>query len=253
MLGGKAAAQAGGDVQCFLGCFDHQRTGTAERILHSAVAPDKTDIGNGSGQRFLDGGQRGVFAITALMQAVAGGIQHHFHHVFTQGKADFVQSTGFRQSGGFVAVLQPLNDCLFDNALAGRYAGKLAGQAGTLDRELGIHRDQLLPRDRVNAVEQFIKSCGGEGFQQQQHALGGAQVHVCCGDHGGITLKRHAAIRHLYVLRTKAFDLKGKGMLGAKKAGSHQSIHVGHSVSFLGLCMAQPDMRGRAYWVSPAG
>ena len=70
---------------------------------------------------------------------------------------------------------------------------------------------------------------------------------------GGITLKRHAAIRHLYVLRTKAFDLKGKGMLGAKKAGSHQSIHVGHSVSFLGLCMAQPDMRGRAYWVSPAG
>ena len=160
----EAAAQAGGDVQCFLGCFDHQRTGTAERILHSAVAPDKTDIGNGSGQRFLDGGQRGVFAITALMQAVAGGIQHHFHHVFTQGKADFVQSTGFRQSGGFVAVLQPLNDCLFDNALAGRYAGKLAGQAGTLDRELGIHRDQLLPRDRVNAVEQFIKSCGGEGF-----------------------------------------------------------------------------------------
>ena len=54
-------------------------------------------------------------------------------------------------------------------------------------------------------------------------------------------------------LRTKAFDLKGKGMLGAKKAGSHQNIHVGHSVSFLGLCMAQPDMRGRAYWVSPAG
>ena len=249
----EAAAQAGGDVQCFLGCFDHQRTGAAERILHSAVAPDKTDIGNGSGQRFLDGGQRGVFAITALMQAVAGGIQHHFHHVFTQGKADFVQSTGFRQSGGFVAVLQPLNDCLFDNALAGRYAGKLAGQAGALDRELGIHRDQLLPRDRVNAVEQFIKSCGGEGFQQQQHALGGAQVQVCCGDHGGITLKRHAAIRHLYVLRAKAFDLKGKGMLGAKKAGSHQSIHVGHSVSFLGLCMAQPDMRGRAYWVSPAG
>ena len=71
------------------------------------------------------------FAITALMQAVAGGIQHHFHHVFTQGKADFVQSTGFWQSGGFVAVLQPLNDCFLT----------MLWQAGTLESWL----DRLEP------------------------------------------------------------------------------------------------------------
>ena len=229
----EAAAQAGGDVQCFLGCFDHQRTGTAERILHSAVAPDKTDIGNGSGQRFLDGGQRGVFAITALMQAVAGGIQHHFHHVFTQGKADFVQSTGFRQSGGFVAVLQPLNDCLFDNALAGRYAGKLAGQAGALDRELGIHRDQLLPRDRVNAVEQFIKGGRLVAGQQQHHALHRAQVEVGRGDHIGTAGKAQTAILYPDVLCADAGQLKLCSGLAPKKAGSDQFKFCRHCNSFL--------------------
>ena len=233
MLGGKAAAQTGGQVQRFLGRLDDQRAGAAERVLHQTVAAHAAQVGNGSGQRLLDGGQRGVFAVAALVQAVAGGIEVDLHGILAQGKAYLVQCAAFRQGAGLVAGHQALDNSLFYDALAGGHAGKLAGQAGTLDREGRVGRQQFFPGDVVAAVEQFIKGGGLVGSQQQQHTLGGAQVQVGGGDDVGPALERHAAVGDLDVLGTQALDLKVQRGFGAEKARRHHGIQCRHKDPFV--------------------
>ena len=132
-----------------------------------------------------------------------------------------------------MALHQPLDDGLFDDALAGGHAGKLAGQAGALDREGGVGREQFLPRDIVAAVEQFIKGRGFVGSQQQQDALGRAQVQVSGGDHVCPALERHAAIRDLDVLCAQALDLKIQRRLRAEEARCDHGIECRHRCPFL--------------------
>ena len=91
LLGGKAAAQTGGQIQRLLRSLDDQRAGAAERILHERVTAHPAQIGDGGGQRLLDGCQRGVFAVAALVQTVTGGVEIDFHRVLAQRKADLVQ------------------------------------------------------------------------------------------------------------------------------------------------------------------
>ena len=107
-----------------------------------------------------------------------------------------------------MAVHQALDDGLLDDALASGHAGKLAGQAGALDREGRIGGEQFLPRNVVAAVKQLVKGRCLIGGQQQQHALGRAQVQVGGSDNIRPALKRHAAIRDLNVLCAQTLDLE---------------------------------------------
>ena len=149
MFGGKAAAQAGGQIQRFLRSLDDQRAGTAEGILHEGVTAHTAQVGNGGGQRLLDR----VFTVAALMQTVAGGVEVNLDGVLAQGESDLVQGAVLGQGADLMALHHPLDDGFFDDALAGGHAGKLAGQAGALDREGGVGGEQFLPRDIVAAVE----------------------------------------------------------------------------------------------------
>lgn len=146
LFGRKAAAQAGRDVERFLRRFNDKRARTAERVLHERVAPHAAKVRDGGGQRFLDGRERGVAAVAALVQTVAGGVEHHLDGIFAQRKAQLVFGAGFGQRAGMVTVHQPLDDRLFDNALAGGHAGQLAGKAGALDREGRVGGEEFLPR-----------------------------------------------------------------------------------------------------------
>ena len=208
MLGGKAAAQTGGKVHRLLGGLDHQRAGTAEGVLHQRVAAHAPQVGNGSGKRFLDGRQRGVAAVAALVQTVAGGVQINLHGILAQGKANLVNAAGFGQRGGFMPCHQTLDDRFFDDTLAGRHAGKLAGQAGPLYREGSIGGQQFLPRNAVAAVKQFVKGGSLVGGKQQQYALGGAQIEVGGGNQLCPALKSHAPVGDLNVLSPQTLDFK---------------------------------------------
>ena len=236
MLGGKAAAQAGGQVQRLLGSLNDQRAGAAERVLHEGVAAHAAQVGNGGGQCLLDGGQRRVFAVAALVQAVAGGVEVDFHGVLAQGKAHLVQCAVLGQGADLVAVHQALDDGLFDDALAGGHAGQLAGQARALDRERRVGGQQVLPRDVVAAIEQLVKRRGLVGSQQQQDALRRAQVQVGGGDNVRPALERHAAIGDLDVLCAQTLDLKIQRRLRAEKAGRDHGIKCRHRCPFLLMC-----------------
>ena len=171
-------------------------------------------------------------AVAALVQTVAGGVEHHLDGIFAQRKAQLVFGAGFGQRAGMVAVHQPLDDRLFDDALAGGHAGQLAGKAGALDREGRVGGEEFLPRDGVDAVKQFVEGRGLPGFEQQQHALGRAQVEVGGGDERRRAGELHAAVRNLYVFGAEAAHLKGEGGFGAEKAGRHKSIRSRHEGSF---------------------
>ena len=142
------------------------------------------------------------------MQAVAGGVEVNLDGVLAQGESDLVQGAVLGQGADLVALHQPLDDGLFDDALAGGHAGKLAGQAGALDREGRIGGEQFFPRNVVAAVKQLVKGRCLIGGQQQQHALGRAQVQVGGSDNIRPALKRHAAIRDLNVLCAQTLDLE---------------------------------------------
>ena len=249
MLGGKAAAQAGGQVQRLLGSLDDQRAGATERVLHEGVTAHAAQVGNGGGQRLLDGGQRRVFAVAALVQAVAGGVEVDFHGVLAQGKAHLVQCAVLGQGADLVAVHQALDDSLFDDALAGGHAGQLAGQARALDRERRVGGQQVLPRDVVAAVEQLVKRRGLVGSQQQQDALRRAQVQVGGGDNVRPALECHAAIGDLDVLCAQTLDLKIQRRLRAEKAGRDHGIKCRHRCPFLLMCR----LFCRGEHCSPAG
>jgi len=248
MLGGKAAAQTGGQIQRLLRSLNDQRAGAAERVLHERVTAHAAQIGDGGGQRFLDGCQRGVFAVAALVQAVTGGVEIDLHRVLAQRKADLVQRTVLRQGSDLMAVHQPLDDGFFYDALAGRDAGQLAGQARALDREGRVGGEQLLPRDSVATVKQFIKGGGLVGGQQQQHALGGAQVQVGGGDHIRPALKCHTAVRHLNILCAQTLDLKVQRGFGTEEAGRDHRVKCRHRCPFLLIC--RELCRGEQ-WLSP--
>ena len=147
-----------------------------------------------------------------------------------------------------MAVHQPLDDGFFYDALAGRDAGQLAGQARALDREGRVGGEQLLPRDSVAAVKQLIKGGGLVGGQQQQHALGGAQVQVGGGDHIRPALKCHPAVRHLNILCAQTLDLKVQRGFGTEEAGRDHRVKCRHRCPFLLIC--RELCRGEQ-WLSP--
>ena len=248
MLSGKAAAQTGGQIQCLLRGLNDQRTGAAERVLHERVTAHVAQIGDSGGQRLLDGRQRGIFAVAALVQAVTGGVEIDLHRVLAQRKADLVQRTILRQGADLVAVHQPLDDGFFYDALAGGDAGQLAGQARALDREGRIGGEQLLPRDGVAAVKQLVKGGGLVGGQQQQHTLSGAQVQVGGRDHIRPALKCHTAVRHLNILCAQTLDLKVQRGFSTEEAGRDHRVKCRHRCPFLLIC--RELCRGEQ-WLSP--
>ena len=142
-----------------------------------------------------------------------------------------MQHTGFRQIAGFMALHQALNDGLFHNALAGRNAGQLTGKAAAFYRELCIGRDHFFPGNAVYAVKQFIKSGGCIDFQQNDNALGTAQVQVGSSDHIHAAFKGHTAIRYLHILGAEAAGLKRRGGFRAEIAGCDQ-MKFFHCFSF---------------------
>ena len=136
----------------------------------------------------------------------------------------------------------------FDDALAGRHAGQLAGQARALDRERRVGGQQVLPRDVVAAVEQLVKRRGLVGSQQQQDAFRRAQVQVGGGDNVRPALERHAAIGDLDVLCAQTLDLKFSVDSVPKSRRDH-SIECRHRCPFLLMCR----LFCRGEHCSPAG
>ena len=232
-LGGKAALEAGGNVHGLLGSLDQQGTTAAEGIFHQTVAADTAQVGNGRGQRLTDGGLHGVAAVAALVQALAGGVQHDLAHVLAQHEADLVLRAGLRQHRGVVLCHQALDHSFFDDALAGRHTGQLAVQRRAGDRKGCVCGQQLLPRDIVHAVEQVIKGGGPVAGQQQHHALHRAQVQVGGSDHLRPARKGQAAIPYPDVFGPDAGQLKFRSCLAAKEAGCDQFKFCRHSGSFL--------------------
>ena len=229
-LGGEAAFQAGGDVHGFLGGLDQQRAAAAEGVFHDAVAAHPPQIGNGCRQRLAEGGFHRVAAVAALVQTVAGGVQHDLADVLPQHKADLVLRASLGQNRGLVFEHQPLDDGLLDDALAGRHAGQLAVQGRTGDRERRIRRKQLFPRDGIHAVEQLVEGGSRVGVEQQHHPLDGAQVQVCGGDHLRTALEGQPAVTDPDILGTDPAQLKVGGGFAPEKAGGDQFKFCGHLV-----------------------
>ena len=173
-LGGKAALQTRGDVHGLLCGFDQQRAAAAEGVLHQTVAAHTAKVGDGSRQRLAQGGFHGVAAVTALVQTLAGGVQHDLAHIFAQHKAYLVLHAALGQHGGAVALHQALDHRLFNDALAGGDTGQLAVQGRAGDREGSVRGQKLLPRDGIHAIEQLVEGGGLVACQQQHHALHGA-------------------------------------------------------------------------------
>ena len=232
-LGGKAALQAGGNVHGFLSSFDQQRAAAAEGVLHQTVAAHTAKVCNGSRQSLADGCLHGVAAVAALVQAVAGGVQHDLTLILAQHEADLVLRAGLRQHRGVVLCHQALDHSFFDDALAGRHTGQLAVQRRAGDRKGCVCGQQLLPRDIVHAVEQVIKGGGPVAGQQQHHALHRAQIEVCSSDHLCAAGKAQTAIVHADILCADAGQLKFCSGFTPKKAGRDQFKFCRHCVSFL--------------------
>ena len=243
-LGGKAAFQTRGNVHGLLRGFDQQGAAAAEGVLHQAVAAHTAKVGDGRRQRLAQRGFHGVAAVAALVQTLAGGVQHDLAHIFAQHKAHLVLHAALGQHGGAVTLHQALDHRLFDDALAGGDAGQLAVQGRAGDREGGIRRQKLLPRDGIHAIEQLVKGGGLVACQQQHHALHGAQVEVCGGNHLCPAAEAQTAILHPDVLCANAGQLKFSGGFAPEKAGRDQFKFCGHGSSFL-FCTEKTDLSDR--------
>ena len=220
----KAAPQAGGHVHGLHRGLDHQRTAAAERVLRQCVGIDAAQVNDGRGQRLLDGRLHTVFAVTALVQAVAGGIQHYLHHIFADGKTYFVQRAVLWQNLHPVPALEPLHHSLFHDALTGRNAGKRTGQTTALHRELRVRGQQLFPGNGRYAVKQLVKGNGLVGLKQDEHALGTAAPQIGGCDDVRPAAERHASICDSDILCADALKVERRGALCAKIAGCDQII-----------------------------
>ena len=99
-----------------------------------------------------------------------------------------------------MALHQPLDDGLFDDALTGRHAGELAVQGRALDREGRIRREQFLPGDGVDPVKEIVEGVGPVVGQQEHHPLDGAEVQIGGGDHFGPAPEGETAVGDLQIL-----------------------------------------------------
>ena len=246
-LGGKAALQAGGHVQGLLGRLDDQGAAAAEGVLHHTVPAHPAQVGDGGGQGLPQRGLHGVAAVAPLVQALAAGVQHDLAQVLPQQELHPVLAARLGQHRGAVPPHQPLDDGLFDDALAGGHAGQLAVQGRALDRERRVCGQQLLPGDGVDPVEEVVEGLGLVAGQQQQHPLHRAQVEVGGSDHLGPAPEGEPPVGDPQVLRAQPPQLEAGGGLTAKKAGGDQFVGCRHGTSFL-FCDVKtgPPLKRRA-------
>ena len=163
------------------------------------------------------------------MEAVAGGVQHDLADILAEHETDLILCTGLGQAGGAVALHQALDDCLLDDALAGRHAGQLAVQRGTSDRESRIGGQKLLPVDGVDSIEQLVEGGGRIGVEEQHDPLHRAEVEVGGGDHLRTAFEGQTTVADPDVLGTDAAQLKVARGFAPVKAGGDEFKFCRHS------------------------
>ena len=69
----------------------------------------------------------------------------------------------------------------------------------TLDRECTVRRDELFPRERLDALEQLVECLCLECADADEHALGAPQVQVRPCERVLVTGEQHAAVFRVHV------------------------------------------------------
>ena len=72
-------------------------------------------------------------------------------------------------------------------------------QTVTLDRKCAVRRNELLPRERLDALEQLVEGLCLECADADEHALGAPQVQVRPCERVLVTGEQHTAVFRVYV------------------------------------------------------
>ena len=129
--------------------------------------------------------------VAPLVQPRAAGVDGQHGLVVEQGHFDGVFRARLREPLDPVGGLEPLDDRLLHDFLAGRHAGKLRLDRPARHGELGLDRKPVFPRQGPRAIEKLAEIAGFEGVQSHQDAVGRPQPEVRAADIGLIAGKQH--------------------------------------------------------------
>ncbi len=228
-LGGKAAGKAGSDVRTDHGSLDQEGAGSAEGIhQHSPGAPGREGNESG-GEIFRNRRLYLIFAVTALVQGLAGRVNGNGDLVLFQEDTDRIGSAGFREHGESVMPGHAGDHGFFHHGLNVGGRKKLRFHAGGLgDPEFCILREKFLPGKRAGALKQFFKGLRMEGADLQENALCYAQGEIGADNGFGVALKGYAAVIYLRDLITEVINFIFHYALQTEMAGSNQFISLHH-------------------------
>ena len=171
-----------------------------------------------------------VGAVAALVEPRARRIEQQRHRILEDGKLHLVDRARLGENLLVVDVFKPPHDRALDDRLAVGHAEQLGIPRPALHRELVVHPDEVLPRQRGRPVEKLGERLGAELPDHDSHPFGGAQPDVRLGDHREVPLKGPPPVRNGDVFPAELFDLEGEHALKPKEAGAgnrHFFIHGG--------------------------
>ncbi len=200
-------------------------------------------------QGFLNGRLSRLHPVTPFVQAGAAGINGQGSPVFEEGHLNGIARTRFLKPLNLISLFQPLHHCLFDDGLAVGNAVQLRLYRFSLNRELSIFRNPVLPRQSLGALEKFVKAPGCKFSQQQLHSVGRTQPEIDPWNGSQVGGKKHPAVFHLQVGIAQVPQFPGHHCLQAKGGSGDEPYfpHFPHPFSCLfSLPFILPKKKGPA-------
>ena len=141
-----------------IGIVPEPQKGSIKRPL----GPPDAQEDQGRRQGFLQRRLARQRPVAPLVQPRAAGVDGQRGLVVEQGHFDGVFRAGLREPLDPVGRLEPLDDRLLHDLLAGRHAGKLRLDRAARDGELGLDRKPVFPGQGAGAIEKLAEIAGLE-------------------------------------------------------------------------------------------
>ena len=221
-LGRKCPAEPRRHVAADQRGLDRDRAGAAEGIDQRPLGPPDAQEDQRRRQGFLQRRLARQRPVAPLVQPRTAGVDGQHGLVVEQGHFDGVFRARLREPLDPIGRLEPLDDRLLHDFLAGRHAGKLRFDRPARHGELGLDGKPVFPRQGPGAIEKLAEIAGFKGVQSHQDPVGRPQPEVRAADIGLIAGKQHPPGLDDFRLVAQRLEFPRDDGLQSERAGGDQ-------------------------------
>lgn len=236
------------DICCHESGFDWNCSAPAEGVNQNPVRLPWSQHDQTGREIFGDRSFHGHLSVSAFVERLTGRVETDCDLILHEEDADRISASVLRENLHLITPFHLLDHRLLADALDVGRGEELRPDGRSLcDPEFRVAGQQFVPRERIRALEEIVKTLRMEGPDLEENALCRAETDIGTGDGFCVADEADPTVAHLGNFIAEIIDFIFQDALETEMAGSNQFI----SFSMHELILKRGGiLRNRAYMFS---